>query len=85
MTYAEQDAMDIEPAELIPPAKRHFVQVGMAPGHLALYSVVRREALRQLAQVTSTAIGGQIDFLGARKSVMRYFNFLQIQCWRSKE
>jgi hypothetical protein len=55
----------------IPPAKRHFVQVGMAPGHLALYSVVRREALRQLAQVTSTAIGGQIDFLGARKSVMR--------------
>ena len=55
----------------IPPAKRHFVQVGMAPGHLALYAVVRKEALRQLARVTSTALGGQIDFVGARKSVMR--------------
>src|SRR5260370_5350265 len=55
----------------IPPAKRHFVQVGMAPGHLALYSVVRREALSQLAQVTSSAIGSQIDFVGARRTVMR--------------
>jgi SNF2 family DNA or RNA helicase len=55
----------------IPPAKRHFVQVGMASGHLALYAVVRREALSQLAQVTSSAIGSQIDFVGARRSVMR--------------
>jgi SNF2 family DNA or RNA helicase len=55
----------------IPPAKRHFIQVGMAPGHLALYAVVRREAMSQLARVTSSSIGGQIDFVGARKSVMR--------------
>ncbi|SHH07015.1 DEAD/DEAH box helicase [Bradyrhizobium erythrophlei] len=55
----------------IPPAKRHFIQVPMAPGHLALYAVVRREALSQLAQVTSAKIGSQIDFVGARRSVMR--------------
>jgi hypothetical protein len=55
----------------IPPAKRHFIQVGMAPGHLALYAVVRREAMSQLARVTSSSVAGQIDFVGARRSVMR--------------
>lgn len=55
----------------IPPAKRHFIQVGMAPGHLALYSVVRQEALRELTRVTGASIGNPIDFIGARRSVMR--------------
>lgn len=55
----------------LPPAKRQFVQIEMAPGHLALYSIAKREALSQLARVTTSRIGGQIDFAGARKSVMR--------------
>ncbi len=55
----------------IPPARRRFIQVGMAPGHLALYSVVRKEALRGLTRVTGASIGSPIDFIGARRSVMR--------------
>jgi SNF2 family DNA or RNA helicase len=55
----------------IPPAKRHFIQVGMTAGHLALYAVVRKEALRELTRITGASIGSPIDFLGARRSVMR--------------
>ncbi|MFK4561896.1 SNF2 family DNA or RNA helicase [Bradyrhizobium ottawaense] len=55
----------------IPPARRHFIQVGMAPGHLALYSVVRKEALRELTRIAGASIGSPIDFIGARRSVMR--------------
>ncbi len=55
----------------IPPAQRHFIQVGMAAGHLALYSIVRKEALRELTRIAGTSIGSPIDFLGARRSVMR--------------
>ena len=55
----------------IPPAQRHFIQVGMASGHLALYSIVRQEALRELARIAGTNIGNPIDFVGARRSVMR--------------
>lgn len=55
----------------IPPARRHYIQVGMASGHLALYSVVRNEALRQLTLVAGAKDVSQIDFLSARKSVMR--------------
>lgn len=48
---------------------RHFHQVKMAEGQLALYSVVRSEALRQLTKAVSN--GGGPDYLKARKSVMR--------------
>lgn len=53
----------------LPPARRHFHQVGMAPGQLALYSIVRSETLRQLTQAIQRRQG--IDFIGARRSVMR--------------
>lgn len=54
----------------LPPAERHFYDVDMSPGQLALYSAVRSEALRQF---TKTVSAGRIDqeFLKARKSVMR--------------
>jgi hypothetical protein len=55
----------------LPPAKRQFIQIGMAPGHLALYGIAKQAALSQLIRVTASRIGGQIDFAGARKSVMR--------------
>lgn len=51
----------------LPPRYTYFHQVGMGRGQLALYSLVRSEALRQLSNVRS----GVIDFAGARKSVMR--------------
>ena len=51
----------------LPPRYTHFHQVGMGRGQLALYALVRSEALRQLANIRS----GSIDFAGARKSVMR--------------
>ena len=54
----------------LPPAKRHFYDVEMAPGQLALYSVVRSEALRQLTKTVSAGRMGQ-EFMKARKSVMR--------------
>ena len=49
--------------------KRHFHAVSMKKGQLALYSVVRDEALRQLTKIISTA--GQPDYVRARKSVTR--------------
>jgi SNF2 family DNA or RNA helicase len=54
----------------LPPAERHFYDVEMAPGQLALYSVVRSEALRQLTKTVSDGRIGQ-EFMKARKSVMR--------------
>lgn len=51
----------------LPPRYTHFHQVSMGRGQLALYSLVRSEALRQLSNVRS----GVIDFADARKSVMR--------------
>lgn len=51
----------------LPPRFTHFHQVGMGPGQLALYGLVRSESLRQLSNIRS----GAIDFAGARKSVMR--------------
>lgn len=53
----------------LPPAVRHFHKVDMAPGQLALYSVVRSEALRQLTSAISSS--SQPDYVKARKSVMR--------------
>lgn len=54
----------------LPPVKRHFYQIDMAPGQQALYGVVRNEILRQFANTTKLK-AGKIDFLSARKSVMR--------------
>lgn len=53
----------------IPEAYRHFRQVEMAPGHLALYGIVRSETLRQLSGLVGT--GGLVDVVRARRSVMR--------------
>lgn len=50
--------------------KRKFYQVSMAPGQLALYGVIRNESLRQIAQAVGSANAG-IDFMGAKRSVMR--------------
>ncbi|MBX5248781.1 MULTISPECIES: DEAD/DEAH box helicase [unclassified Rhizobium] len=50
------------------PARRFFHDVGMSPGQLALYGVVRSEILRQLTKAISSPA---LDFLSARKSVMR--------------
>lgn len=54
----------------LPPAKRHFHHVDMSKGQLALYSVVRDEALRQISRALSSGKASP-DFLSARKSVMR--------------
>jgi len=43
----------------------------MAPGQLALYGVVRSEALRQLVKTIKSGRSNGPDFLGARRSVMR--------------
>ncbi len=54
----------------LPEATRHFRDVAMLPGQQALYGIVRNETLRKL----SLAVRGgrdSIDFLGARRSVMR--------------
>lgn len=50
------------------PAVRHFHDVPMADGQLALYGVVKNEILRQITKAMSNA---SPDFLSARKSVMR--------------
>lgn len=50
------------------PAIRHFYDVPMADGQLALYGVVKNEILRQITKAISNA---NPDFLSARKSVMR--------------
>ncbi len=54
----------------LPPVKRHFIDIGMAPGQLALYSVVRNEFLREFSKRISPAMG-DAQFLKARRSVMR--------------
>ncbi|WP_416831448.1 MAG: SNF2-related protein [Erythrobacter sp.] len=50
------------------PAIRHFYDVPMAEGQLALYGVVKDEILRQISKAISD---NSPDFLSARKSVMR--------------
>ncbi len=54
----------------LPPVKRLFYQVKMAPGQMALYGVVRDETLRQLTVAIKGGPSGG-DYLGARRSVMR--------------
>lgn len=53
----------------LPVAVRHFYQIKMAEGQLALYSVVRSETLRQLTKAVRSSSGP--DYVKARKSVMR--------------
>ena len=54
----------------LPPAERHFVDVGMDSGQLALYSVVRNEFIRDYSKQISRGMG-DAQFLRARRSVMR--------------
>lgn len=54
----------------LPPSYRRFYQVDMSPGQLALYGVVRSEALRQLVKAIKSDRYNP-DYLSARKSVMR--------------
>lgn len=54
----------------LPKAKRHFIDVEMGPGQLALYSVVRNEFLQQYAKHRSKALS-DAELRRARRSVMR--------------
>ena len=54
----------------LPKAKRHFVDVSMDDGQLALYSIVRNEFLRSYSKQVSHGMG-DAQLLKARKSVMR--------------
>lgn len=51
----------------LPPRFTFFHPVPMGRGQMALYALARDESLRQLSGIQS----GTIDFIGARKSVMR--------------
>ena len=53
----------------IPPSTRIFYSIPMSDGQLALYGVVRSEALRQLTRAVNKT--GAPDYIRARKSVMR--------------
>ena len=54
----------------LPPAERHFIDVGMDSGQLALYSIVRNEFIRDYSKKISRGMG-DAQFLRARRSVMR--------------
>ncbi len=54
----------------LPKAKRHFIDVDMEPGQLALYSIVRNEFLRQYSSRNSKVLT-EAGLLRARRSVMR--------------
>ena len=54
----------------LPKAERHFHNVAMDPGQLALYSIVRNEFLRDHSKRISRGMG-DAQFLRARRSVMR--------------
>nr|WP_240732601.1 DEAD/DEAH box helicase [Dyella terrae] len=53
----------------LPRATRHFYSVKMSEGQLALYSIVRSEALRQMTKAVRER--GGPDYVKARKSIMR--------------
>lgn len=52
----------------LPKPNRCFVKVEMSPGQMALYGIVRDEALREFSKL-NTAKG--LDIVGAKRSVMR--------------
>lgn len=54
----------------LPPAERHFIDISMDSGQLALYSIVRNEFLRNYSKQISRGMG-DAQFLKARRSVMR--------------
>jgi len=54
----------------LPKATRHFLDVEMDDGQLALYSIVRDEFLRNFANKTGAGLG-EAQLLKARRSVMR--------------
>ena len=54
----------------LPKANRHFIDVDMEPGQLALYSIVRNEFLQQYARNRSKVFD-DARFRMARRSVMR--------------
>lgn len=54
----------------LPPASRHFIDVDMDPGQLALYSAVRNEFVRDYSRKITGSMG-EAQFLRARRSVMR--------------
>ena len=54
----------------LPKASRHFIDVDMEPGQLALYSIVRNEFLQQFARNRSKVFD-DTRFRMARRSVMR--------------
>ncbi len=55
----------------IPPAHRHYRRIEMADGQKALYGIVRSESLRQLTQFIRRNHRDDVDFIRARRSVMR--------------
>lgn len=55
----------------IPPAHIHFRHVAMGLGQKLLYSAVRDESVRQLTLAVSRRGQGEIDFIRARRSIMR--------------
>lgn len=54
----------------LPKAERHFIDVTMDPGQLALYSVTRNEFVREHSKRKSRGMG-DAQFVRARRSVMR--------------
>lgn len=54
----------------LPPVRRHFKDVEMESGQLALYSIVRNEFLRQFSKKVTAGMPSS-QFLRARRSVMR--------------
>lgn len=54
----------------LPRAERHFIDVSMDSGQLALYSIVRNEFIRNFSKQISHGMG-DAQFLKARRSVMR--------------
>lgn len=54
----------------LPKVKRHFIDIDMLPGQLALYSIVRNEFLRDFSKKFSSGVAGS-QFIKARKSIMR--------------
>jgi len=54
----------------LPPAERHFIDISMDAGQLALYSIVRNEFIRQFSKQVSRGMA-DAQFLKARRSVMR--------------
>ncbi len=52
----------------LPSPHRHFVQVPMSDGQLALYGILRQEVLKRLAGISANA---NVDLMSAKRSVMR--------------